>query len=121
MLNRNSVANVVNFTIAIVATVLAGFFVTNPFCLMGIFFLSYPWKIKKNVYSLFGGVNVEGSVYSLCAIFQIARDDTFSIFGFSLFQKAGEDSGTFIGFCFLQEAKTFKNGIFYIPFFQKKI
>ncbi len=64
-----------------------------------IFLLSYPWKISKHVYSLFGGYS-ETNIYSLVGIFQKAGNDAIQVFGFSLFQKAGNDAIQRFGFRF---------------------
>ncbi len=52
--------------------------------------LSYPIKIKKNIYSLWGGFNSEGSVYSLFGIVQSARMNALSFLGVSFVQMADE-------------------------------
>jgi hypothetical protein len=46
-----------------------------------IFLASYPWKIGDNIYSLFGGINMDGVVNSLIGIIQIAEDDANSFLG----------------------------------------
>lgn len=139
MVNERSIANFANFALAGVVTILFESFVTcDPLYVAITFILSYPWRIGKNLYSLFGGMNSEGgSVWSLFSIYQIADDNAISLFslslcqkadndaviglGFSLLQKAGENAAIFAGFSFVQEAQNFQNGIFCIPFFQKKI
>ncbi len=55
-----------------------------------LFLFCYPWKIGKNVYSLFGGFNSEGSVYSLIAIFQHAKEDAVSMMGILQISQQGE-------------------------------
>lgn len=87
------------------------------------FLLSYPWKIKENIYSLFGGVNPDGSIYSLFSVLQIANKTAFAIFSIGLGQLAEQKNATaffscaavqlspygtgytFGGFVFLQKTK----------------
>ena len=69
------------------------------------FFASYPWKIGDNIYSLFGGYNPEGNVYSLLGIYQNAGADAFQIFGLSFYQKAGKTATQLFGLSILQEAR----------------
>lgn len=61
--------------------------------------LSNPWKIGKNVFSFFGGWNDEGSIYSLCPIFQKTSGHAFGVFVFG-YQKAGKDAGQLIGLAY---------------------
>jgi len=71
-----------------------------------IFLISYPWKIGKDVYSIFGGFNEEdgGSVYSLFALIQKAEKNTYTLFGLTFYQNAGEDAVQFIGLALYQNA-----------------
>ena len=71
-----------------------------------IFLISYPWKIGKDVYSIFGGFNEEdgGSVYSLFALIQKAEKNTYTLFGLTFYQNAGEDAVQFIGLALYQKA-----------------
>ena len=88
-------------------------------CVATITALSYPVKIKKNIYSLWGGFNSEGSVYSLFGIIQDAREHACSLLGISIaqladdgecwhgigiaiFQLANEDAQQLIGATLLQ-------------------
>lgn len=69
-----------------------------------IFLSSFPWKLGKNIYSLFGGFNDEGSVYSFLGIIQIAKKNAKSIFSLSVLQKANKRCKIFAGISFLQTA-----------------
>ena len=71
-----------------------------------IFLISYPWKIKGNVFSLFGGANCSGSVYSLCPLIQVAKKNALGIIGPTLYQKAEENALLLISACNLQKAKS---------------
>ncbi|USN95003.1 MAG: hypothetical protein H6791_01060 [Candidatus Nomurabacteria bacterium] len=65
----------------------------------------YTWKVGGNIYSIWGGYNPDGSVYSLFPIFQDAGVYAFGLFGLALYQNAGKVSSQKIGFCFLQKEK----------------
>lgn len=54
-----------------------------------VFGLSYPWKIKNNIYSLFGGINPDGGVYSAIGIVQVAKKHAFAVGGM-IFQRSLE-------------------------------
>lgn len=83
-----------------------------------IFFLSYPYKIGKNIYSLWGGFNDEGRVYSLCGLVQVAEVEAVSILGISFYQKAEDMVVQFLGISFYQES--FDVGqILGVSFYQK--
>ena len=69
----------------------------------GIFLLSYPWKIRGNVFSLWGGFG-ERDVASLFGIYQDAGRDAFQIFGLSIFQKGGRDATQVCGVSLIQRA-----------------
>jgi len=71
-----------------------------------IFLISYPWKIGKDIYSLFGGFNDEneGSVYSLFGLIQKGEKDVYSIAGLSLYQNAGGDALQVFGLTLYQNA-----------------
>ncbi len=66
------------------------------------FFLSYPYKIGKNVYSLFGGINEDGCVYSIISLFSEGRyfRTLFNIYG------NGKGKGVSVAFFFNLYAKT---------------
>ena len=70
-----------------------------------VFLIVYPWKYKGNIYSLFGGVNSSGSVYSLLGIIQIASKDAKCFFAIMSYQSAGVDSEIVVGFAVFQYAK----------------
>ncbi len=69
------------------------------------FLVCYPWKIGKNVWSVFGGFNDDGSVYSLFGVVQMASGSAISGGGISLFQYAGDNSFQAIGLCLYQYAE----------------
>ncbi len=69
------------------------------------FFISYPYRFGGNIYSLWGGVNPDGDVYSLIELhasgrnvrslvtlsfFSSAKENKDSIFGVNLFSRADE-------------------------------
>ena len=57
------------------------------------FLVCYPWQIGDDIYSVFGGRNTKGSVYSLVSIYQDSKtEDAVSVLGFG-YQKAGRDAG----------------------------
>ena len=75
------------------------------------FLLSYPWKIGENVYSLFGGWNDNGKVYSIIEIhancenassflvfsFFTCSEKVISLIGFKFFCKETDESVVFLG------------------------
>ena len=67
--------------------------------------LCIPWKFGKNLYSIFGGLNSSGNVYSITPFYQRAENDAGCIFGIPFYQRAGNDAGLMIGFSFWQYAK----------------
>jgi len=79
----------------------------NHFVVLGASFLiCYPWKIGKHVWSVFGGFNEGGDVYSLFGIFQSTRKhrDVVSLIGISFYQRAYGGSATqYCGISFYQE------------------
>lgn len=91
---------------------------------IAIFFISYPYKIGGNIYSLFGWYNEKRSVYSLLSIIQvaegncfslfvlgvqIAENDAYHLFGLSVYQKGKQDSGQVFGLSVYQKAKIHDN------------
>ncbi|MDE1970763.1 MAG: hypothetical protein KGI50_04300 [Patescibacteria group bacterium] len=70
-----------------------------------IFFLvSYPYKVGKNIYGIFGGFATEGNSYALLGIIQAAKYDAIQVCGVSLYQKAGEDASQVFGLSLYQYA-----------------
>ncbi len=68
--------------------------------------VAYPWKIGKHVYSLFGGVNESGDVYSLLEI-HAKGENVFSIFCISIFSEATKSAvSSILGLMFKAKAKT---------------
>jgi len=118
-INKNFVFGLV---ISIIATMLNGYYQfieTEWYLFIGpAFLLCLPWKINNDIFSLFGGWNDEGSVYSLCPVFQEASKDTFGYLSISYqnagrnalqvlglaWQEAGEDALHFLGLAW-QEAR----------------
>jgi hypothetical protein len=100
-----------NFVFALVMTVL----LSSLLSLLGqvvpirgyllIFLISYPYEIKENVWSLFGGFSEKGSVYSFFGVYQKAERDAFQIVGLCLYQKAGNDAFQGAGLCLYQKAE----------------
>lgn len=69
----------------------------------GIFLISYPWRIGKDVFSLWGGW-AEGNVFSLFGFVQNAGVDAFSVVGIYLYQIAGHDADHVFGISLYQRA-----------------
>ncbi len=65
------------------------------------FLLSYPWKIGRDVYSLWGGCNEDGNVYSLIKIYANAESSN-SLFALSFFT-SGTDSLSWFGINFFTD------------------
>jgi hypothetical protein len=63
---------------------------------LGIVVICLPWKIGNNMYSMFGGKNDTGSVYSILGFYQEASKNSFSL-GPSLYQKSENNSITLLG------------------------
>ncbi len=86
--------------LAIIATALNEYlrlFEFEWYLFFGFAFLAcLPWKIGKNVYSVFGGWSDEGSITSLCSIYQEAKRTSFSFFGIA-YQKAGWNAWQIVG------------------------
>ena len=71
---------------------------------LGIFLLSYPYEMKSgNVYSLWGGFS-KSNIVSLCAVFQFAEGNAFSLLSICIFQKAERTAVSVFGFVFIQGA-----------------
>ncbi len=99
-----------NFIFAVLLTVAAGIISRWGFALslaywhyLVIFLLVYPWQIKGNVISLFGGSSRKG-VYSLVGVYQHAGTTACQLLGLSLYQRAGEDAYHFFGVSLQQYA-----------------
>ncbi len=60
------------------------------------FLIAYPYKIGDDVFSIFGGVNPSGSVYSILAIYQNSGNNSESIMGLG-YQKAKNDVENIVG------------------------
>ncbi len=69
------------------------------------FILSYPYKIEKDVYSLWGGFSREGSIYSFLAIWQEAEIHARSFFGLCLYQTGKVEAVQVCGFCAVQRSE----------------
>lgn len=79
--------------------------------------ICYPWQMGNNVYSVFGGKNTRGSVYSLVSIYQDAQHDALSFLGFGG-QNAGDDAGQLVGISLYQNAKNVAVQMLGISFYQ---
>lgn len=127
--------NLSNFALAVLITAIVYFFVdVEAKYLVLVFLVSYPWKIKENVYSLFGGINAEGNVYSLITLFQKAGKDAFciislcgvqisgekaiSLIGISGYQKSDDDAWFGAGISIYQNAKYQANCVISFSIFQ---
>ncbi len=67
-----------------------------------LFILIYPFKIGRDIYSVFWGINKNGSVYSLFGIFQIADRDARSLFGIMIYQQADWNACQILGISIYQ-------------------
>ncbi len=76
--------NLINLSMGIIGGCVLYFF--TPLNTLGFeggvfsFLLSYPWRFGKTILSLWGGVNPEGSVYSLCSVYSDAGGEASAIF-----------------------------------------
>lgn len=68
----------------------------------GVFLLCQPWKIGKNIYSIFGGINPDGAVVSLIGVYQKGTM-AFSLVAF--FQNATKESAGAVCIIGLQKAE----------------
>lgn len=112
--------NLTNLSIALIATLVAYLSDLEVGQIFGIFLISYPWKFGKNIWSLFGGKNNEGSVSSLFGIYQDAKNDAYQIVSINIFQKAGNDAVQFFGISLFQKAGNDAVQTFGISLFQNK-
>jgi hypothetical protein len=99
-------ANLINLAIALVT---AGIFSAvmwgfkreelRPWMIVVAFFVSYPWHFGDDIYSLWGGKNPQGSVYSLYSVYTDAERDAWAILGIG-YLNGGRDAvqGTGIGY-----------------------
>jgi len=81
-------------TVAVIWSLIVGF---DLLFFTFIFFISYPWKFKGRIYSIFGGFNPDGGVYSIFGIIQAAGQDAKSIFGIASIQIAGRNAEIIFG------------------------
>lgn len=94
-MNRWSIYNML-FAV-LMAAMISCIFGIRLFLLPGIIMIVYPWKFKGQIYSLFGGFNPDGGVYSIFGIIQIAGEDARSIFGVASIQVAGRNAEIIFG------------------------
>ncbi|NTV44749.1 MAG: hypothetical protein HGA67_03600 [Candidatus Yonathbacteria bacterium] len=98
-------ANLINLAIGIIGGCALYFF--TPLNVLGVwggaisFLLSYPWTFGDNIYSLWGGKNPRGSVYSLCPVYIDAIDNAIGIAGIG-YLKGGHDAVQFVGIAYLK-------------------
>ena len=109
MKQYDSIHNIANFLFALAMTAIIAYLVgifslDNWPYLIGLFLILYPWRIGKDIYSLFGGANSSGSVGSLVSIFQIASENAVCIINLSLYQNAGQYAGAIIALPLYQNA-----------------
>lgn len=72
--------------------------------LVGMLVLFQPYRIKNNIYSIFGGLNnSDGDIYSLIALFQKADGACISIFGVCIYQE-GEECFQLLGITLFRNA-----------------
>ena len=69
------------------------------------FLISYPYKVKSGtVYSLWGGFS-DGDIRSLLSVFQVAKENAFSLISLSLYQRAGKTASSGLGINLIQRAE----------------
>ncbi len=97
----------------------------RPWVCTAAFLLSYPWKIEGNVYSLWGGWNNGGKVYSLVEIHANAKtvnsilvfsfftrsEKAISWIGIKFFSKASDESSVAVGVNICSVSKNMIGGI----------
>ncbi len=97
-LNKNFVFGVVMaLALTLLLVEVRGAKIDTRWTFIGLSLVCYPWKFGKDVYSLFGGFNDEGSVYSLFGIVQCASGSAFSVAGVSLYQHAERTAFQVVG------------------------
>ena len=112
--------SLINFCLAALITAAVYYLFRLDFeYLILVFLASYPWKFGKNIWSLFGGINNDGSIYSLISLFQIANNDATCLFGVSLFQRANGNAICVIGLLLFQQADNNANCVIGISLGQK--
>lgn len=108
---KNKTNLIFGVTIALLLTIInwaSGVVDVNPFIfLICAVPLCHPWKIGRHVWSLFGGVNEHGGIYSLFAFYQRSEDDAFTFSGITFYQEANSYVCQFAGIVFFQKAKMF--------------
>jgi hypothetical protein len=85
-----------------------------------LFFISYPWTIKGNVYSMWGGFS-KNSIYSLVGVAQVADQDANCLAGLTLCQISGGNSAHYVGIVFFQKAGKNALQCFGAVFFQESV
>lgn len=97
-----------NFLLATLITVLVSILagIENFFVILGIFLVSYPWKIKGSIFSLFGGSNYTGDVFSLFPLIQVSRGKSVGVISPACFQEARGEASLLIGISFFQNAES---------------
>lgn len=117
---KNNLDNVFNLFLAAIITLVVCmvFGIKEWVLILVIFALSYPWKIKGNIWSLFGGGNFSGSVYSLIPIIQVSNKDCVGVLSPFCVQIAAQDAGLVFGFSPLQTANSAAWACFGIIFSQ---
>ena len=97
----------VNYSLAILAALVCVLiFSLQAAWFVPLFLLFSPWKDdKKNIFSLLGGINYHGSVYSLIPLFQWAQDSAYGFIGISFYQRAKKYASLFAVVSVYQKAK----------------
>jgi len=108
-MKKVSYIGAMNFALGLVMTIIISFLMEltwgqNTWEIVGIFILSYPWRNGKDIYSIFGGINRSGNIYSLCPLFQNAEGNAYGLLGISLFQNAKNNAEILLGLSLFQKA-----------------
>lgn len=97
----------VNYSLAILAALFCVLlFSLQAAWFIPLFLLFSPWKDeRKNIFSILGGINYNGSIYSLIPLFQWAQESAYGFIGLSFYQKAKHSANIVAGVSAYQKAK----------------
>ena len=66
--------------------------------------LCIPFNINGNIWTVLGNAESEKSIYSLCSLYQKAKNEAVTLIGLAGYQSAGQDARTDIGLAGYQSA-----------------
>jgi len=66
--------------------------------------LCIPFNINGNIWTVLGNAESEKSIYSLCSLYQKAKNEAVTLIGLAGYQSAGQDAVTIFGFSGYQSA-----------------